>query len=505
MKRTIALLVGVLAAMCTSGASAQAPAAAATATSEKAGSFSVVLDQSVVRGAYSGRVYVVLSVDPGEPRRRMGDWFGKTQVLAVDVKDAKPGAAIALGESALAFPKTFADAMGKEYRIQAVAKVNPDCPRPGEGEGDLYSDVALATFAKDGKVLELKLTHEVEAKPFKETERVKLFEMNSTSLSAFYGRPFTLRASVVLPKGYSSETHYPAAYFITGFGGDHRSAFGLLPMLDRSPAAERCLIIVPDPTCGLGHSVFADSANNGPWGKALTEELIPAVEKRFHGPADAGARGAGSRRYVFGISSGGWSSLWLQVAYPDVFDGVWSHCPDPVDFRDFQRINLYARGANMYKDEKGERRPLARQSGNVTIWYDDFCRQETVLGPGGQIHSFEAVFSPREHGQPRALFDRTTGNVDLVTAKDWEPFDINLKIQHDWPTLREKLAGKLHIYAGQIDTFYLEGAVRLLKETLAKLGSNADVQIIDGMPHGIYPGGIKAMFETIDKENPAGK
>ncbi|MFA6043648.1 MAG: alpha/beta hydrolase-fold protein, partial [Phycisphaerales bacterium] len=306
-------------------------------------------------------------------------------------------------------------------------------------------------------------------------------------------------------KGYSREKHYPAAYFITGFGGDHRSAFGLVSMVDRSPVADRCLIIVPDPTCGLGHSVFADSANNGPWGKALTEELIPAVEKQFHGPGNAAAREAGSKRYVFGISSGGWSSLWLQVTYPDVFDGVWSHCPDPVDFRDFQRIDLHGMDANMYKDEKGERRPLARQSGKVTIWYDDFCRQETVLGPGGQIHSFEAVFSPREGGQPRALFDRATGAVDPVTAKAWEPYDIRLKLEREWPTLKEKLAGKVHIYAGQLDTFYLDGAVRLLKESLSTLGSDADVQIIDGMPHQIHPAGIKAMFETIDKENPAGK
>ncbi|MBI1190135.1 MAG: enterochelin esterase [Tepidisphaera sp.] len=462
--------------------------------------FKVTFDKDAISKPYSGRVYVVLSIDSGEPRRRMGDWMHPGQVFALDVKDIVPGASVEIDQAGLAFPKSWVDAMGPNYRVQAVAKVDPDCPRPGDGAGDLYSDVVVASFAKEGGPLELTLKHANVPPAFKETGRVKLFEMQSPSLSAFYGRPFTLRAGVVLPKDYNPEHHYPAAYFITGFGGSHRSAFGLVGMLDHSPAADKCLMIVPDPTCGLGHSVFADSANNGPWGKALTEELIPAVEKKYHGPGEGTARDATAKRYVFGISSGGWSSLWLQVAYPDVFDGVWSHCPDPVDFHDFQRIDLYAKGANMCKDEKGERRPLARQGGKVTIWYDDFVRQETVLGPGGQIHSFEAVFSPREDGRPRPLFDRATGDVDPVTSKAWEPYDINLKLTREWPALKQKLAGKLHIYAGGIDTFYLEGAVKRLKASLEKLGSDAEIRIVDGMPHAIYPGGIDDMFQTIARD-----
>lgn len=481
---------------------AQPPAVSERATPCNA--FKVTFAKDAIDAPYSGRVYVVLSIDSGEPRRRMGDWTHPGEVFALDVNAVAPGASVEVAGTPLAFPKSFEDAMGKQYRIQAVAKVDLDCPRPGDGTGDLYSDVTIATFAKEGEPLELTLSHKFVPPAFKETDRVKLFEMQSPSLSAFYGRPFTLRAGVVLPKDYSPEHHYPAAYFITGFGGSHRSALGLVGMLDAFPAADNCLLIVPDPTCGQGHSVFADSANNGPWGKALTEELIPAIEKIYHGPGEASPRQIAARRYVFGISSGGWSSLWLQVAYPDLFDGVWSHCPDPVDFRDFQQIDLYAPGANMYKDEKGERRPLARARGDVTIWYDDFIRQETVLGPGGQIHSFEAVFSPREAGKPRPLFDRATGDVDAATAKAWEPFDISLKLTRQWPTLKDALAGKLHIYAGGVDTFYLEGAVRRLQETLKNLGSDAEVTIVEGMPHGIYPGGIKSMFETIANDTKAG-
>jgi hypothetical protein len=168
-----------------------------------------------------------------------------------------------------------------------------------------------------------------------------------------------------------------------------------------------------------------------------------------------------------------------------------------VDFRDFQRINLYA-GENFYRDEKGERRPLARQGDRVMLWYDDFVRQETVMGPGGQIHSFEAVFSPRgADGRPLPVFDRATGKADPEVAKAWEKYDIRLVIERNWETLGPKLKGKLHIYAGEVDTFYLEGAARLLGESLKKLGSDAEVQIVPGMPHTIHQPGVQEMFRTI--------
>jgi hypothetical protein len=171
-----------------------------------------------------------------------------------------------------------------------------------------------------------------------------------------------------------------------------------------------------------------------------------------------------------------------------------------VDFRDFQRIDLYAPGANMYRDAKGERRPLARQGENVILYYDDFVRQEAVMGPGGQIHSFEAVFSPRgADGEPRPLFDRATGAVDLTTAKAWEKYDIRLVLERNWATLGPKLKGKLHIYSGEMDNFYLDGAARLLKESLAKLGSDAEVVMVPGMGHGIHKPGVAAMFQTIQE------
>lgn len=478
-----------------------ATATAAPAQAVKASAFRITLDPSLFKDAYTGRVYIALGTESGrgEPRQSMGEWGGGSQVLAIPVDKMPPGGVINVDATALGYPNAYADIKPGRYRAQAVIKNSPDSPNPGRGPGDLYSKPVLVDFTPGtGDVVELTPTEVVKERPFRETDRIKLVEIKSEKLSAFYGREIKVRAGVCLPKNWVDDPSksYPTIYFITGFGGDHKSIMFMSQMLPTDGSADDVMLVVPDPICELGHSVFADSANNGPRGASLMQELIPEVEKRFHGARDA------SRRYVTGISSGGWGSLWLAVAYPDAWAGCWSHCPDPVDFRDFQRINLYADHTNMYRDEKEQRRPLSRNGDVVSLWYDDFVRQETVMGPGGQIHSFEAVFSPKgPDGKPLPLFDRVTGNVDPKVAKAWEPYDIRLVIERNWKTLGPKLAGKLHIYAGEVDTFYLEGAARLLQKSLSDLGSDAEVVVVAGMPHTIYPGGLQSMFKTIAEQH----
>ena len=191
-----------------------------------------------------------------------------------------------------------------------------------------------------------------------------------------------------------------------------------------------------------------------------------------------------SARLLNGHSSGGWSSLWLQVTYPETFGGTWSTSPDPVDFRDFQQIDLYARGENMFRDRDGKRRPIARRGVRPVLFFDDFSRMEDVLGNGGQLRSFEAVFSPLgPDGFPRRLWDRGGGAIDPEVARAWEAYDVRLVLERNWPVLGPKLAGKLHVITGALDTFYLEGAVRLLKESLTALKSDAVVEIIPGKDH----------------------
>src|SRR5581483_4403716 len=189
--------------------------------------------------------------------------------------------------------------------------------------------------------------------------------------------------------------------------------------------------------------------------------------------------------FVTGHSSGGWSSLWLQVTYPDFFGGVWSTAPDPVDFRDFQMIDLTKRGMNMFTDADGKPRPIARSGSKPSIFYKPFSDMEVVMGHGGQLGSFEAVFSPRgADGKPKQLWDRQTGAIDPEVAKSWERYDIHLVLERNWKTLGPKLAGKLHVYMGEHDTFYGEGATMLVKEALKQLGSDAVVELFPGKNHG---------------------
>lgn len=464
------------------------------------GSFTVNLDPTLQDGKYSGRIYLIFtSPSKREPRKQMNDWFNPPQILTQDVVDVPAGQNIEFHPT-LGYPVTMEKLPAGKYSVQAVARRNIDHPKPGEGAGDLFSLPASIDFQPGSPdVIALKLERQVLEPTFRENDRIKFVEIVSPSLSKFHGREYKIRASVALPENWKDDPNetFPTLYSIPGFGGSHRDAFMLAGMVGAMPGGDDILQVFLDPSCGLGHSVFADSANNGPWGHALTTELIPEIERRFHGAGDA------SRRFAWGVSSGGWSSLWLQITYPDVFGGCWSHCPDPVDFRDFQYMNLYDPSTNFYTTTDGGRRPLGRRGDSIILYYREFVALETVLGPGGQIHSFEAVFSPRgEDGKPLLVFDRTTGKVNTDVSETWKKYDIRLVLENNWKTLEPKLAGKIHVYAGGMDSFYLEGAVGLLKESLTKLGSDAVVEIIPGMTHTFSMPAVRSMAADIAKTKP---
>lgn len=480
-----------------------APATSADALGASA-AFRVRIDPAVHDAPYTGRLYVVLAREGGvEPRLMVGDWFDPAQILAVDVKDLAPGETVTIDGTQVSHPKGVGEIEPGAYVAQAFGRLNPDSPEPGRGVGDPVSAPMAVEVTEEGVSAELTLDRRVEREPFEETERIKVFGMVSPRLSAFHGREVVMRAGVRLPKGWRDEAGavYPTVYWVSGFGGDHTSIEGLDQMLSRVPGADACLVIVPDASCYWGHSVFVDSATNGPRGAALVEELIPALEEKYHGAGGVGGVGGAERRAVTGGSSGGWAALWLQVTYPDAFGSCWAHCPDPVDFRDFQRINLYEPGANMYTDAEGIARPLARRGDEVLLTYRQFVEMESVMGAGGQIASFEATFSERgEDGGPKRLFDRATGAVDTEVARSWEPFDIRLVLERNWERLGPKLAGRVHVYAGSMDSFYLEGAVRLLAKSLEGLGSDAEVVMVEGMGHSTYPAGVRKMFQALTSE-----
>jgi Putative esterase len=465
------------------------------------GCFQVHFDEQVFDGSFTGEVFLAF-VGPDEtrePRNAMHAWFGAPPLLRFEVSAGKGELLLTPTDAAACSPKDWTEVQAGEWRVQVVARRSATGRKAGLSPGDVFSDVIDIRYDPASEsAVQLRLNHVVEDGTFPQSDRVRLFEFVSPALSAFHGFEYTMQAGVCLPRDYKRGQRYPVIYSITGFGGTAKSVAGWERRARNGSPLENCIIVVPDASNLYGHSVFCDSDSIGPWGHALVYELIPALEKTFGG---AGAE----HRYATGVSSGGWSSLWLQVAYPEEFAGCWSHVPDPVDFFDFQQINLYeplADGTprNMYVDENGNPRPLARRNGEVTLTYEDFVRREDVLNPGGQIRSFEGTFSPLgADGKPSRVFDVETGVVNHQVAKHWRKYDISHILLTQWEELRGSLAGKIHVYAGEQDTFYLEGAVERFMKLARKAGMLDEmvIELVPGMTHSLHRPGATEMERTI--------
>lgn len=459
--------------------------------------FEVSFPKETLAEPFSGRVVVFLAKPGGRGEPRNGpNWFSPQPMFAADFANIAPGTPMRIDTStSIAFPPRPETPASGTWQVQAVIDRNLGGRTIGGSPGNLYSDPQTLELTGDsGAVVSLVCDRVVEERAFNESARVKELRVESKLLSKFYGRKTTLNASIALPEEWEKEPDrkFPVFYSIPGFGGTHYSGGGRGEPRGTNRDGVPFVFVTLDPSCPGGHSVFADSANNGPWGEALVTEFIPECEKRFRGA------GQPSARYVGGHSSGGWSSLWLQVAYPDVFGGCWSTSPDPVDFRDFQRIDLYSEGMNLFVDPDGKPRPIARdRSGETRITMRSFSNMERPIR-GEQMGSFEYVFSPRgENGLPRPLWDRDTGAIDRTTAEAWRPYDISLKLRTQWKELEPKLGGKIHVYMGTEDTFFLEGAVKLMKRDLEAIGANAVVELFPG-DHGSVM--TPELRNRIDKE-----
>jgi len=455
--------------------------------------FEVTLDKSVTEAGISGRLFVFLSQRTGREPRFGPDWFSPEPFLGVDVQRFEPGQSRTVDDTADGFPDRLSKLPPGKYRAQAVLDHDFYHPHPAHGPGNFYSEVVDVQVAapQGDHLVPLRLTRVVAAKPFPRTKYVHEVVYRSELLSKFHRRAVSDRCGIVLPASYYDrpDQRYPVLYVIGGFGGDHvpPSAYANGGPAPAAGEVEFIRVFLGG-RCKWGHHVYADSATNGPRGQALIEELLPRIDQTYRTVAKSTAR------FLTGHSSGGWSSLWLQVTYPDAFGGVWSTSPDPVDFRDYQQVDLYADPPlSLYTDERGQRRPIARrlrqEKGQLTaqpvLWYDSFGRMDDCLKRGGQLRSFEAVFSPLAvGGEPRQLWDRQTGRIDPEVARAWQAYDIRLKLERNWPELGPKLAGKLHIVTGEFDTFYLEGAVRRLGAALKSLKSDAVVEILPGKDHG---------------------
>ena len=398
-------------------------------------------------------------------------WDDPQPLFGIDTELA-PGASVVVDDRADAFPLEPSQLAPGQYRAQArfdLVRANSEWRRE---PGNLWSDAASFTVAT-GKPLEvtLALTHVVAPEPLPVAEGVEWFELRSELLSKFRGHDVFLRAGVVLPKDHDPKRKYPAQYEVPGFGGDHRSAAG--GRRRRAPEegaaaelARASFRIVLDPEGPNGHSLFADSENNGPCGAALVQELIPALEQKYPLIASPDAR------ILRGHSSGGWSTLWLALTYPETFGASWSTAPDPVDFRRFQRIDIYA-GGNFYFEESGEAIPSLRSDGRVTLTVFHESRGEDILGPdntsGQQWDSWFAVFGPKNaRGNPAALFDPESGALDPAVAAAYRKYDLGELLRRDPARYLPLFRKNIHLICGTEDSFYLNEAVQLLSDELGK-------------------------------------
>ncbi len=469
----------------------------------------ITLDPALAPAGAAGRLLVFMTANP-KPQDTLGTGFipGSTWLAAMELDHLGAGETLLFDPDALAFPQKFSAATRGTYQVMALLDVDHSYAYNGEGPGDLKSAV-LSVELDPGATepLALTLTRATPADPpVEESDEIRLVEFTSPALSEFWGRPVAVEAGVVLPPGYADAAprRYPVVYHLHGFAGDHREAWRKGPAVIsamRKGAMAPMIHVYLNASCPGGAHQFADSANNGPWGRALTEEFIPHLEQTFRMAAKPGGR------FLTGHSSGGWASLWLQVTYPQMFGGTWSTAPDPVDLRSWTGINATpGTSDNAYQESDGSPRQLVRVGDRWVASVKDFVGQEEVAGSyGGQFASFEWVWSPRgRDGRPMPLFNRRTGVLDPAVVEAWQKYDIRLVLETNWAALEPQLRGKIHVFCGELDTFRLEEGVRLLGEFLTAKGSDAVCEIIPGRNHGdlyqpcpAYPDGLAL---RIDRE-----
>ena len=459
--------------------------------------FRITVSKDIATRPVTGRLLVMMTSKPVQHdtiQPGYGEEAHDVWVAAKEIHDVAPGASVEIDPDEIAYPAPFSTAPAGEYRAMAYLDVNHHAAYKFNNPGDLVSKLSSASQLNPtaSAPIELTLTEKIPDRPLTAIEGTELIDFVSPSLSAFWGRPIHMRGVVVLPPNYSeSEESFPTVYMTPGYTADLHTlavpyARQTLARM-KSGAAPQMIWVLLDHSGSYGTHEFADSANNGPWGKALTTELIPHLEKKYR--MDARTSG----RFLTGHSSGGWATLWLQVTYPKIFGGTWSTSPDPVDFHNFTGPDLYKPNANVYRKPDGTPYPLVRMDGKEVQSFEDLARQEVVLGDyGGQMRSFEAVFSPRaDDGTPMKMFDRSTGAVDPEIAKAWQKYDIGRTLRENWKTLGPQLKGKIHIIVGTADTFHLDEAVHLLDAELKKLGSDAKITFLEGRTHfDLYKGGV---------------
>jgi len=463
--------------------------------------FRVSLDPALRTAPVSGRLIIFMTSDP-QPQEILhpGIAAGPNPmwIAAREVSDLTADAPVDLDPDEIAYPRPLSEAPAGDYQIMALLDTDHTAAYNFFGafsrEGLRSAVIEVKGLnPKQSAPVEVKLTeHAGQAAAARPANNSQSIDFVSPSLSKFWGREIHMRGYVALPPGYrSSHQRYPTVYWTHGFGAHLANLTGVAAKFQKDMADGNLppmIWVILDESCSGGTHEYADSVNNGPWGEALTKELIPYLERTYR--MDAKAAG----RFLTGHSSGGWATMWLEVTYPKVFGGNWSTSPDPVDFRDFTNIDL-TKDENAYTRPDGKPTPLVRMGGKDVVNFEQLSQEEVVMGDyGGQIASFEWVFSPRgTDGRPMPMFDRRTGAIHRTVANYWlAHYDISLILTQRAKQLVPQLRGKIHIIVGTADTFYLDGAVHLLEQAITPLGYNAKITYLEGRTHmDLYQGGLE--------------
>jgi hypothetical protein len=474
-----------------------------------------------------GRLLLLLSNNNrAEPRMQIVDGPQTQLAFGIDVENWKAGESKTITATAFGYPiQSLAQVPPGEYYVQALLHKYETFHRKdghvvklpmdrGEGQqwnqapGNLYSKpVKIRVDPRLKNIIRIELTEEIP--PIKEpedTKYIKHIKIQSKLLTEFWGRPMYLGAHILLPEGWDThpEVKYPLAIFHGHFPANF-SGFRTMPpdstlkpdYIERfkltgynkivqqeaynfykqwtGPNFPRVIAIeIQHANPYYDDSYAVNSANIGPYGDAITYELIPEIEKRFRGI------GQGWARFMYGGSTGGWEVLAAQVFYPDEYNGCYAACPDPIDFRAYTVVDLY-KDKNAYyleSDYKKTPRPGMRNYlGHVSTTLQEMNYRELTLGTktrsGQQFDIWEAVYSPvGADGYPKPIWNKRTGAIDSTVAAYWkEHFDLSYIMKRDWAKIGNKLKGKVHIYCGDMDNYYLNNAVYLTEEMLKALDS----------------------------------
>jgi len=409
----------------------------ATASAQQ---FKVSYSPAVFDSTFSGHVILYLSKTAKEPKNELDEPCYGRVVTAVH-----PGDPVIFDQNAVFFPKPLSQLERGTYYVQAVWDRDLGGRSIGTGPGNLYSKTIQVNFGDDNTQLTTLICDQVVPQPvFVNSTYDRELKVYSKLLSKFNRRVVTVNAAVIIPKEYLTEParKFPVVFNIAGFGGNyhHYSKENGDTSASSPMDTTACIKVYMDGDCPMGHSTYANSDNNGPWGDAIVKEFIPELEKEYR--CNGAILGKGH-------SSGGWAVLWLQTHYAKVFAGINASAPDFVDFRMCYRGNIY------------EHRPIKVMP-----------RFEDVVYRGEQGHSFDAVYGLRgADGQPRGLHDYTTGRMNMDVLQHWQQYDISLYLRKNWHRLKKDLGDKIRISVGNEDTYGLQKPVHLMEEEMEKIGA----------------------------------